>query len=221
MIRPVPLVPTIIVALAIALMIALGFWQLDRAHEKEAAIGIWHRNMALPATAYPVANPVDESLLFRRLSANCLRVVDWRVIGGRSREGRPGWRHVAYCATGAEGPGLVVDVGVSLAPDARVAWTGGPVQGIATHEPDSTPWLDRLARRSPPLRLMIVAETPAPGLVASAPPDPASVPNNHRSYMVQWWLFALVAAVIYGLALRKRWHGRSQGADPSPPPPGS
>jgi len=204
MIRKLPLIPTIIVAAAILVMIGLGVWQAGRAGEKDAAVDAWRANMGKPATAYPARNPTDEAYLFRRLSATCLRVVDWHEIGGRAKDGRTGWRHIAQCATGAEGPGLVVDMGLSVAPNTKVAWTGGPVRGFATHEPDASPWLERLAGKSPPLRLMIVADSPAPGLLASAPPDPASVPNNHKAYMVQWFLFAASAAVIYGLAVRKR-----------------
>jgi cytochrome oxidase assembly protein ShyY1 len=54
------------------------------------------------------------------------------------------------------------------------------------------------------LRPMLVSNTPAPGLEASAPPSPDEVPNNHLAYAVQWFLFAGVAALIYGLALRRR-----------------
>lgn len=202
--RSIPIIPTIIVVIAIALMIGLGIWQLGRAHQKEAALESWRANMSLPATAYPAQNPTDQRYMFRRLSGTCLRVIEWQVLGGRTRGGEPGWRHIASCATGVEGPGLVVDMGVSKLPDFKPTWAGGPVRGYATHEPDNSPWAERLRGQSPPLRLMIVADEPAPGLEASAPPDPASVPNNHRSYMVQWFLFALIAAVIYVLALRKR-----------------
>jgi len=214
MTRKLPVLPTILVALAVAAMIGLGIWQHGRAAQKEAALAVWRANMGLPPTAYPAQNPSDEALLFRRLSANCLRVAGWQTLGGRDRDGAPGWRHIASCATGAEGPGFLVDVGVSQQPDAKPGWTGGPVRGLATHEPDQRPWLERLTGHASPLRLMIVAETPAPGLKPSAPPDPASVPNNHRAYMVQWFLFAAVAAVIYVLALRKRWR------ETDAPPPG-
>lgn len=213
--RRLPLVPTLIVGLAIAVMIGLGVWQLGRAHQKEAALAAYRANMALPVTAYPGRQPTDERYLFRRLSANCLRVVDWQVIGGRAAQGRAGWRHIASCATGAEGPGFLVDVGVTTTPDAKVAWAGGPVRGRATHEPDYSTMIERLTGKAAPLRLMIVAETPAPGLAASAPPDPSSVPNNHRSYMVQWFLFAAIAAIIYALALRKRWRDGPEGAGPA------
>ncbi len=51
---------------------------------------------------------------------------------------------------------------------------------------------------------MLVADTPAPGLLPTAEPDLSSVPNNHLAYAVQWFLFAGVAGVIYVLALRLR-----------------
>ena len=59
-----------------------------------------------------------------------------------------------------------------------------------------------------PKRLLLVADTPAPGLAPNAAPDLSSVPNNHLAYGVQWFLFALVASVIYVLALR--WRGRAR-----------
>ena len=71
-----------------------------------------------------------------------------------------------------------------------MAWRGGPVSGIIA--PD---------RKT---RMRLVAATAPPGLDPSAPPSIDQIPNNHRSYAVQWFLFALIAAVIYGLALRKK-----------------
>jgi surfeit locus 1 family protein len=51
---------------------------------------------------------------------------------------------------------------------------------------------------------MLVADTPAPGLMPNPGPDPSSIPNNHLAYAVQWFLFAGLALLIYALALRKR-----------------
>jgi surfeit locus 1 family protein len=48
-------------------------------------------------------------------------------------------------------------------------------------------------------------------LVASAPPSPATIPNNHLNYAVQWFLFAGIAALIYFLALRQRWRKAASG----------
>lgn len=55
----------------------------------------------------------------------------------------------------------------------------------------------------------LVADPAAAGLVPLAKPDPRDLPNNHLSYAVQWFLFALTALVIYALALRRRWRDRS------------
>lgn len=193
-----------VVAVCVAIMIGLGVWQLGRAAEKDALIASYRANLSLPATAYPASNPADHSFLYRTLSANCLRVVEWRELAGRTADGRSGWRHIATCATGAEGPGFLVDVGVSESTQARIDWTGGPVRGRATLEPDEHSAFARMVGNVAPLRLMIVAETPASGLVASAPPDPSAVPANHRSYAVQWFLFAAVASIIFLIAVRQR-----------------
>lgn len=203
--RRLPVIATLVVGLAVAAMIGLGMWQLARLKQKEAALVAFRANLSLPATAYPAMNPTDDRFLFRTLSANCLRVTGWQVIGGRSRDGNPGWRHIATCATGAEGPGMLVDMGVGRDPHGKANWTGGPVSGRATHEPDDHSFLVRLLGKASPLRLMIVSETAAPGLKPSPLPDPSAVPNNHLSYAVQWFFFAAVALIIYGLALRKRW----------------
>ncbi|MGI8611626.1 MAG: SURF1 family cytochrome oxidase biogenesis protein, partial [Sphingomicrobium sp.] len=67
---------------------------------------------------------------------------------------------------------------------------GGPVSGIIA--PDSK------------TRMRLVAATAPPGLEPSAPPSIDQIPNNHRSYALQWFLFALLALAIYILALRKK-----------------
>ncbi len=208
MIGRIPLLPTIIVGLAVVLMIALGVWQLDRRHEKEAAMGQYQANLSLPETAYP-ANPTDPTYLFRTVKAHCLRVTGWQTKGGQMPGGQPGWRQIATCATGAEGPGLVVDIGMTADPKGKPDWSGGDVSGSATWEPDSSSALARWLGKPVPLRLMIVSHTGLAGLKPSPRPDPAEVPNNHLAYAVQWFLFAGVAVIIYPLALRYRRKNRA------------
>jgi surfeit locus 1 family protein len=196
----------------VATMIALGFWQLRRADEKEGLQRRFERNLTLAPMALPPTVAVDESLLYRRATAFCLEVTAWRKTGGKSASGEGGTRFIASCRTGVEGPGFAADMGVSADPKANPAWKGGEVTGRIVGEPRTGGLFERLAGKSPPSRPMIVAERPAPGLQASAPPM-ADAPNNSLSYAFQWFFFAAAAAAIYVLALRKR-----QSATPPLPP---
>lgn len=197
-----PLVPTLIVGLAVAAMIGLGVWQLQRKAEKEAALAEYALNLDRPAMAFPRV-PVGDRYLFRRASALCLEVVGWQREGGRAANGTTGWREIAQCRTGAEGPALLVDMGVATDPKLVPGWKGGPVSGTITHAPNHVPLIAALFS-SAPKPLMLVSDAPAPGLLLTPRPGLGSVPNNHLAYAVQWFLFALVAAVIYVLALRLR-----------------
>jgi surfeit locus 1 family protein len=189
--RKLPLVPTIIVALAVAVMIGLGIWQLQRAKEKEALLARYHAAQNLPPISFPTGPIADDQLpLFRYAAGLCLKPVSNRVTAGQNRAGEPGFVQIVDCVTGAEGPGMSVELGWSKNPNAKVQWAGGPVSGIIA--PD---------RKT---RMRLVAATAPAGLEPSAPPSTDQIPNNHRSYAVQWFLFALIAAVIYALALRKR-----------------
>ena len=52
--------------------------------------------------------------------------------------------------------------------------------------------------------IRLIADDSYPGLQKAQPPSLEDVPNNHLAYAMQWFFFALVAAVIYFLALRRR-----------------
>lgn len=213
--RPIPIVATIVVALAVALMIALGVWQLQRGAEKEALLRQVAANQSLPPTAFP--NPAQgDQWLFRRAGAYCLRPIAWQIDGGRTAAGGSGWRRIARCATGAEGPGFLVQLGLSDAPQGNPTWRGGPVSGYITRAPSHTPLIARVFSHEPDM-LMLVADRPLPGLTANPGPDLNSVPNNHLAYAVQWFLFAAVAAIIYAIALRRRWQKhRDRYSHPGP-----
>ncbi|WP_205481304.1 SURF1 family protein [Sphingomonas arenae] len=189
--KRVPLIPTLIVAAAVATMIALGVWQLSRAREKEALLLRYEAAANLPAVNWPSIPPADNKLpLFRKASAMCLQPVASKVIAGRNAQGESGYSHLVDCRTGAEGPGVRVDIGWSKDPRAGAQWKGGPVSGVIA--PDSEH------------RMRLISATGLADLQASAPPSPADIPNNHRSYAMQWFLFAAAALIIYGLALRGR-----------------
>jgi surfeit locus 1 family protein len=188
--RRLPLVPTIVVGLAVSTMIWLGIWQLQRAQWKEALIARYAQASKLPPIAFPTIPTDSKNLpLYRYATGNCLEVVGRRTVAGTNKGGEPGFAHVADCRTGAEGPGMAVVIGWSKNPTAGASWKGGPVSGIIG--PDAVS------------RMHLVADGASAGLEPAAPPSVTSIPNNHRSYAVQWFLFAGVALVIYLIALRR------------------
>lgn len=204
--KQIPILSTVVVALAVAAMIALGCWQLfDRLPKKEAFLAQLAANPTRPPIAFP-SIPTDKSLLFRRTSAFCLQPTSWQVEGA----GRYGWRYIAQCRTGAEGPGFAVEIGISPDPKLKPTWRGGEVTGTIALAPDHRSLISGLFS-SMPDTLMIVADRPPAD--AGSPFAPAhrpsldSIANNHLAYGVQWFVFAAVALGIYVLALRRRTRG--------------
>ncbi len=188
--RRLPFLPTLLVAAAVVTMIGLGVWQLNRAIWKDGLVNQYARASKLPPIAFPTVPLNTGNLpLYRYATGNCLEVVGRRTVAGTNRGGEPGFGQVADCRTGAEGPGMAVVIGWSKNPKAGADWKGGPVSGIIG--PDAIS------------RMHLVADGAAAGLEPAAPPSVDSIPNNHRSYAVQWFLFAGVALIIYLLALRR------------------
>lgn len=196
--KRLPVIPTLVVALAVAAMVGLGLWQLlDRLPKKEAYLAQLAQNPAKPAVAFP--RFPDDRLLFRRTSAMCLQPVGQRLAGA----GAAGYRVIVACRTGAEGPGFAVQLGTTHDPRFHSDWRGGMVTGFVSHAPDARPLLATLFDHRPQ-DMLLVADRAPPGLAPNGKPDLSSVPNNHLSYAVQWFFFAAIAAVIYALAVSRR-----------------
>lgn len=200
MLRRVPVFATLLVALAVAAMIALGLWQLQRRGEKAELLVRYAVNVSAPRIAMPSAP--DETLLFRRASALCPHPTDPISEGGRNARGGTGWRQIVRCGNGARG--FAVQLGLSQDPHARPVWPGGAVRGYVTRAPDHAPLIAGLWGGDGPKPLMLVADPPLAGLDPNPQPDLSAVPNNHLAYAVQWFAFAAIAAAIYALALRRR-----------------
>jgi surfeit locus 1 family protein len=204
--RP-PLFATLIVAAAVATMIGLGIWQLQRARWKEALL----TELAV-APNLPVVDldPLLERggplppLAFRRVLVSCEEVdVAPEVRAGRSAAGVPGQVYLVPCRPGADGEAgrIRINAGWAKRPDAARRLTlrrtvAGRLGGFDAEGP-----------------LTITSATPLAPLAPSAPVTVESVPNNHLSYAFQWFFFAAAASLIYALALRRR------RPDPLPPEP--
>ena len=193
MTRKLPLVPTIVVAVAVAVMIGLGIWQLRKAPVKEEQLERYRAALKMPPITYPTIPITGDLPLYRYATAMCLRPVSRRATAGRNQAGEAGNVHIVGCTTGAEGPGLSVQVGWSLDPNAKFEWRGGPVSGIIV--PD-----DKTMMR-------LIAASPATGLAPNATPTAtvSVTPSRHRGYALTWFALATAAVVVYLFALRQRW----------------
>ncbi len=194
--RRVPVLPTLIVGLAVAAMVALGLWQwLDRLPKKEAYLAQLAANPARPVIAFPLFP--DDSLLFRRTIADCRPPIAIRRAGA----GAAGFRLIATCSV-PQGS-LQVQLGTAHDPRKEVDWRGGQVSGYVSHAPDSRSLIES-AFDHRPQAMLLVADTPTAGLEPNPSPDVDGVPNNHLAYAIQWFLFAAIAAIIYALAVVRR-----------------
>ena len=191
--RQLPLIPTIVVVLAAAIMVGLGVWQLGRADEKEDLLA---RYAAAGDNQALVAWPGDDKdalkkRLYRRTEVDCIKVTELTAVAGTNAKGTPGWAQIAECELKGGGEARIA-LGWTRVPDGPI-WNGGKVTGILAPGP------------------RLVADPPRAGLLALERPDPSDLPNNHMAYAWQWFLFALTALVIYGLAVRKRLLGEGSG----------
>lgn len=204
--RRLPIIPTLIVAAAVAAMIALGLWQLQRAQWKAAMLEELARAPVLPPLDLDriiERAAADQPIAFRRAAVTCtVRGARAELRAGRSRSGQSGYSYFIPCRPGAGGLAarLRINAGWSQRPNSDLRLTpAGIVAGtIGTAEAGAP--------------VILTADTAIGPLEPSARPRIEDIPNNHLAYAGQWFFFALAAAIIYGLALRRR-----ATSHPSPP----
>ncbi|WP_309621891.1 SURF1 family protein [Novosphingobium sp.] len=187
--KRIPIIPTLLVLAAVGVMVRLGFWQLDRLHQKALLQQRYAAAQGMNADVpWPRTKADAEQLLFRHSRIDCRAPAADQPLSGRNAKGESGWSHMVAC-TLADGGKAEIVLGWSRDFAPR-QWAGGAIGGIVA---------EGIAA---PARLFV--DAPLAGLEANARPDPKDLPNNHLSYAFQWFLFAATALVIYGLALRKR-----------------
>ncbi|WP_408589140.1 SURF1 family protein [Novosphingobium sp.] len=187
--KRLPILPTLLVLIAVGVMIRLGFWQIERLHEKEAMMARYASAQG-DRGVHRWPDSDREPLGYTRLQLECVKPSGTLPQAGRNAAGRSGWAQVASCQT-LDGAKARVVLGWSDRP-VSLSWTGGTVTGTYLPRGEG---------------MLVIADPPLAGLQPNARPDPHDIPNNHFAYAVQWFLFAGVALVIYGLALRKRLRG--------------
>lgn len=183
--RRIPILATLVVVAAVAVMVALGVWQLQRLRWKEALLADYAAAQRSGAEIAWPSRGMDEALFYHRAHLDCMHPTGHSSMAGRNASGESGMAQTVQCALPDGGRALVV-LGWSRRPNAAIEWRGGQVRGTIAPGP------------------RLVADPPLAGLQANARPDPAEIPNNHLAYAVQWFFFAATALAIYVLALWKR-----------------
>jgi cytochrome oxidase assembly protein ShyY1 len=215
--RPAWIAGHVLVVAVVALMVALGIWQLRRLDERRADNALVAARAALAPVA--VGGEVDagdegdrvDALRFRAVEAAGDYVGEPSVLRA-TQDGAPGGRVFSVLDLGDEAVAVLRGF-VAPAADGSLAAPAPPagpvvVQGLAVPrarlEALSRRAVDDLEDAMGPLLPVVVqaAEADDPALVAVPPPDLGEGP--HLSYAVQWFLFAGVVAVGYPLLLRRR-----------------
>jgi surfeit locus 1 family protein len=116
--------------------------------------------------------------------------VGWQ--GGESTRGRPGFVARVLCPAHGGSPAVAIDLGwVQRATALPPVTMAAPVAGMVR---------DLGPRATPRYRLIVAA--PAPPLQPLKLPTPDDIPNNHLSYAIQWFAFALTLLVIFAVYVR-------------------
>lgn len=224
-------VPALATAIGVAILLGLGFWQIQRLHWKE---GILARVAALEhAPPQPLAELIAGAagggdVDYHRAETACPKLETGPYLKLYAVwQGYAGWRIIAACPLVAGAyRSILVDRGFVAQ---GVAPSGGrplnePVVGILrkgdaptfvtpANQPDQNLWYWRdvpamaraLGVQSPaPSFLMLERPAPAPGGPTLAP-LPSDIPNNHLQYAITW--FGLAAALA-GVYLASLWSKR-------------
>lgn len=228
--RPLWILSHLFAVACVVAFVALGLWQLDRHDERAARNATIEARADLPAEpitrALAGVDDVDD-LRFRSVAASGTYGERDLLVDNRSKDGLPGaW--VLTPLTLEDGTTLVVNRGFQFsdggrvepepAPDGPVAlegtvtpW-GGDGCGVRADD-DGVPVGMACLRRSaaedafgdevlPVVVQRQVSEPPGAAVLAPVP-LPELDAGPHRSYAVQWFIFATLTAVVYVLILRR------------------
>ncbi|MEM7223120.1 MAG: SURF1 family protein [Pseudomonadota bacterium] len=220
-------------AFAFAVLVGLGFWQLQRLEWKQALIDERIAQAQLPPAALPDSFRPDDQLDYRRIALEGTFLHDRELyLDGRPRKGEVGL-HVVTPLVLPDGRTLLVDRGwapkgardpatraegqiegeVRLEGALRRGGWGGLDMFRPANQPDENIWLwTDLAAMAAAADLenpitevyLIAGPQPNPGGLPIGRAIQVDLPNDHLGYALTWFGLAGALLIIAALVLLKK-----------------
>ena len=242
--RTSKIVLTIAAFVVAAVCIRLGLWQLDRLHGRKQAnrgIAAAEGRPPAPLTTLLASTPDPTTLRFRRASITGRYDPTHEVLlyGRNASTGEAG-DHVLTPLVLPDGAAIVVDrgwvpiestvpltgpdaapaglvriVGVLFPPDAVSTPIAGASPAVNVTKVDLGQLGGQVPYRLLPFYVLLQEQDPPQsGRLPEMPPLPPFTNGPHFSYAMQWFSFAAIAIVGYGVVLRRERvnAGRSEGS---------
>ncbi len=233
-VRQLPLVPTLMTLAALAILVSLGAWQLQRMQWKSELIAAIEANIALPASSLPGGAIDIEAWRYRKVKITGRFHHDKEIhLYAVSDKGKPGYQIITPVERSDGGFVLFnrgwVPIG-NRNPQTRLA---GHIEGlhtlvgivrkpwvqntfVADNEPQKNIWfygdLDGMAKfrgivHYAPLFLE-ADETLNPGGLPIGGQSRLKISNDHLNYALTWFSLAIALLIVYGLYVAEQFRAR-------------
>ncbi len=229
-----PLLPSLMTLAALAVLLGLGIWQLQRLQWKSEIIAIIEAQMALPASPLPAGNIDVDAWRYRMAQVSGRFHHDKEIhMYAASSKGNPGYLIITPLER-SDGSFVFFNRGwvpmdkrnpetrkegqieglVTLSGIGRKPWPQNTF--VADNEPQANIWffgdLDGMAKflgivQYAPLFLE-ADDTPNPGGLPIGGQSRIKINNDHLNYALTWFSLAVALLIVYGFYVAEQFRAR-------------
>jgi surfeit locus 1 family protein len=228
----------------VLVFIRCGFWQISRLHQKQHRNDLIHaREQAAPASLDDALRNGPDGAEYRRVKVTgTWDAGDTVLVRSRSLNEQPGFHVLTPLVVGDEavivnrgfaplGGGSDEDIISNVQPKTsgtvtvegilRASETRGSIgpkdsagELLVVNRVDVPRLQQQVDHDLVPVYLQLTGPAPKPNTFPELLPLPATDEGPHRSYAVQWFIFATVGIVGWPLLLRKQAHDLAREGEP-------